>query len=121
MNHALQCKKGGLVHLRHDDVTDEWAGLCQQALTPAAVSSEPFIYVGRAANTGAEATLDEDGFPGGDVGAHGFWRRGHTAIFDIRITDTDAESYLRSSPSKILSNQEKAKKRKCLKPSLQPR
>jgi hypothetical protein len=127
VNHALQCKKGGLVHLRYADVADKWAGLCQQALTPAAVSSKPFIYVGRVANIGAEATLDEDGFPvdrpdnQGDVGAHGFWRRGHTAIFDIHITDTDAESYLRSSQSKILSNQEKAKKRKYLEPCLQRR
>jgi hypothetical protein len=33
VNHILQCKKGGLVHIRHDDVLDEWAGLCRQALT----------------------------------------------------------------------------------------
>jgi hypothetical protein len=127
VNHALQCKKGDLVHLRHDDVASEWAGLCQQALTPAAVSSEPFIYVGRASNTGTEATLDSDGFPvdrpddRGDVGVQGFWRRGHTAIFDIRITDTDATSYLLSSPSKILATQEKAKKRKYLEPFIQRR
>jgi hypothetical protein len=47
MNHGLQCKKGGSAHLRQDDVADEWVGLCQQALTAAAVSSEPFIYAGR--------------------------------------------------------------------------
>jgi hypothetical protein len=34
VNHALQCKKGGLVHLRHNDVADEWAGLCQQSPNP---------------------------------------------------------------------------------------
>jgi hypothetical protein len=101
--------------------TNEWAGLCQQALTPSAVSSEP------AANNGNEATLDEDGFPvdrpddRGDVAAHGFWCRGHTAIFDVRITDTDVSSYLMSSPSKVLVNQEKANKRKYLEPYLQRR
>jgi hypothetical protein len=90
-----------------------------------AVSSELFIYVGRAVNNGEEATLDKDGFPvdrpsdGGDVAAHGFWRRGHTALFDIHITDTDASSYLASSPSKVLVNQEKAKKQKYFKPCLQ--
>jgi hypothetical protein len=52
-----------LVHIQHDNVSDEWAGICQQALTPSAASSEPFIYVGRAANNGKEATIDEDGFP----------------------------------------------------------
>jgi hypothetical protein len=127
VNHALQCNKGGLVHIRHNNMSDEWAGLCQQALTPSAVSSEPFIYAGRAANNGEEATLDDDGWPTdrpddrGDVAAHGFWCRGHTTIFDVRITDTDAASYLSLSPSKVLVNQEKAKKRKYLEPCLQRR
>jgi hypothetical protein len=24
VEHALSCKMGGLVHIRHDDVADEW-------------------------------------------------------------------------------------------------
>jgi hypothetical protein len=38
----------------------------------------------------------------GDVAAHGFWRRGYTAIFDVRVTDTDAASYQSSTPQQIL-------------------
>jgi hypothetical protein len=72
-------------------------------------------------------TLDADGYPvdrlndRGDVGVHGFWCRGHTAIFDIHITDMDAASYLSSSTSKILVTQKKAKKPKYLQPCLQRR
>ncbi len=33
VEHALLCKKGGLVHIRHDDVADEWQHLCGTALS----------------------------------------------------------------------------------------
>ena len=42
--HALQCKVGGLVHCRHNDVTGEFGSLCKQAFTPGDVEYEPFIY-----------------------------------------------------------------------------
>ena len=34
VEHALSCKVGGLVHIRHDDVADEWWHLCGIALSP---------------------------------------------------------------------------------------
>jgi hypothetical protein len=48
----------------------------------------------------------------GDIGAHGFWQRGRTAIFDVRITDTDAPSYRSRAPKKVLQSQEREKKDK---------
>ena len=33
-----------------------------------------------------------------DVIAHGFWKRGTTAMFNIRIFNLDAGSYLRMAP-----------------------
>ena len=50
VDHALFCKKGGLVLLRHNDVAAEWHTLCAAALTPSAVSDEPLILTGRDAN-----------------------------------------------------------------------
>jgi len=44
IEHALSCKKGGLVHIRHDDVADEWRHLCGIALSPGRVEREPKIY-----------------------------------------------------------------------------
>jgi hypothetical protein len=32
IEHALPCKKVGLVHIRHDDLADEWQHLCGTAL-----------------------------------------------------------------------------------------
>ena len=45
-----------------------------------------------------------------DVSVHGFWKRGTTAMFDIRIFNLDAGSYLRMTPEKALAKAEKEKK-----------
>jgi hypothetical protein len=113
LGHAMSCKKGGLVLLRHNDVADEWHHLCAQALTPSAVSDEPLIHRGRAGNERATANGAEE-LPElrGDVAVHGFWRRGTTAIFDVRVTDTDAPSYRGQDPHKVLAKHEKEKKDK---------
>ena len=42
-----------------------------------------------------------------DVSYHGFWKQGTTAMFDIRIANLDAGSYLRTTPEKSLSKSEK--------------
>jgi hypothetical protein len=34
VKHTLSCKVGGLVHIQHDDVADEWRRLCGTALSP---------------------------------------------------------------------------------------
>ena len=44
-----------------------------------------------------------------DVRAHSFWKRGTTAMFDIRIFNLDAGSYLRMTPEKALAKVEKEK------------
>ena len=46
-----------------------------------------------------------------DIGLHGFWRRGATAVFAIHVTDTDAASYRRRDPHSVLHPQEDDKKR----------
>jgi hypothetical protein len=53
LGHAMTCKKGGLLLLRHNDVVAEWHHLCAQALSPAAVSDEPLIHSVRGGNAGA--------------------------------------------------------------------
>ena len=48
VRHALSCKKGGLVHSRHNEIRDELVDLASKAFSPSAVRDEPKIYIGRA-------------------------------------------------------------------------
>ena len=42
-----------------------------------------------------------------DVSSHGFWKRGTTAMFGIRIFNLNAGSYLQMTPEKALAKAEK--------------
>jgi hypothetical protein len=112
VEHAMSCRQGGLVLQRHNDVAAEWHHLCAQALNPRAVSDEPLIPTGQdgtwAQVPGAEAPPELRG----DVAVHGFWTRGRTAVFDIRVTDTDAPSFRTQDPAKVLAKQERQKTQK---------
>jgi hypothetical protein len=57
----------------------------------------------------------------GDLAVHGFWDRGTTAIFDIRITDLDAPYQRGTSAKKCLARHEKEKKKKYLAACLKQR
>lgn len=52
VDHALTCKQGGLIGLRHDDSKYEFNDMCAKALKPSAVSDEPLIHSGQ--DTGAQ-------------------------------------------------------------------
>ena len=48
ISHDLDCKKGGLVTARHNDLRDRVADLAGKAFTPSHVRDDPLIYSGRA-------------------------------------------------------------------------
>ena len=104
--HAMSCKKGGMIFLRHNAVSDEFGAMCAIALSPSAVAAEPQIHTGRAA--GAENEIDTSDYPNtrGDLAVRGFWKRGTTAIFDVRVTDPDCYSARAKDHAKILAQHE---------------
>ncbi len=48
----------------------------------------------------------------GDVGVHGFWKRGRTAIFDVQVCNTDTKSYGNCESKKVLEGAARRKKEK---------
>jgi hypothetical protein len=110
--HAMSCRKGGLILHRHNDLVSTWGQLCGQALTPSTVSDEPLIQTSRDIPVaGTNRTIPSPELRG-DLAVHGFWTKGQTAIFDVRITDTDQPTNRKLEPSKVLLRHEKEKKNK---------
>ena len=70
--HAMACKKGGLVHQRHDQYAGEFACFLEAALTPSAVRNEPIIKTGCAPTAGRGSKEDAATKLRGDISAFGF-------------------------------------------------
>ena len=115
VDHAMSCKKGGLILLRHAELAQEWHTLCAQALTPTAVSDEPLISQGQhTPRRNEQGHTDPAPELRGDIAAHGFWSRGATAIFDVRVTDLENSSQRASTSKTVLARHEREKKAKYL-------
>ena len=103
----MNCKRGGFISARHDNIRDFEAKLLSQVCKD--VETEPPLqtlsneHLPRSANTSANARLD--------VRARGFWRRGQNAYFDIRVTNASAASQINAPLHSILKKHEAEKKR----------
>ena len=116
--HALSCKKGGLVLLRHNDLRDELAALASKALTPSSVREEPRIYPIRSQTSVDEPVVKD---ARGDVLIRGLFQRATDCILDVKVSDLDAKSYSKRAPAAALRSLERAKKRQYLQPCLEQR
>ena len=89
------------------------------ALTAGKVTYEPIISYGRNQTAGQPSAPQGTGNALGDeargnVLVQGLWERGSGYLLDIRITDTDASSYLSQTSKKVLERTAKVKKDKYL-------
>jgi hypothetical protein len=119
VQHALECKTGGNVISRHNEIRDMLADLASMALIPSAVRSEPLIHTRCPADKMSD--MDQTNPPvtrnlhkkrdelRGDLLIRGFWGRGTDCIIDVRVTDTDAKSSLSKDSAKVLEAHEKEK------------
>ena len=94
----MNCKKGGFVSIRHDTIRDFEANLLKKLC--ADVEIEPKLQP----VNNDEARLD--------VRARAFWRPGQSAFFDVRLTNTNAESQVNTPIEKVYVKHENEKKPK---------
>ena len=99
-SHALDCKKGGLVTIRHNEIRDVLHDMSSLAWSQ--VIKEPVVN---------EAQNGSDGLIG-DISVRGVWQSQSTTIFDVRVVDSDAPSYTGKSPLQVLKTAERDKKNK---------
>jgi hypothetical protein len=131
VRHALECKTGGNVISRHNEIRDEVADLASKAIVPSAVRNEPLIHASCPAVKTSELDQDQPavsrnlhknrGETRRDVSIRGLWTRGTDCIIDVRVTDTGAKSNLSKDPAKVLEAHEKEKKKKYLGACLEQR
>ena len=98
--HALDCKKGGLVTRRHNEVRDTIVDL--SSIVYKDIILEQVIQEAR------EVT-DEPSLVA-DLGVRGVWQPQTQALFDIRVIDTDAPSHVNRSVAAILASAELSRK-----------
>ena len=108
----MSCGKWGLILQRHNNLVATWGQICDQAHTPSTVSDEPLIHTSQDVHAAGATRTEPTPELRGDIAVHGFWTRGTTAIFDVRVTDTDAPSNRNTDPVKVLQRNEKEKKDK---------
>ena len=104
LSHALSCRRGGLVTQRHNEVRDAFGDLA--ALAWSQVIKEPVVR--------EASSLSRSPALVADLSVRGVWVPQAEALFDIRVIDTDAQSYRTQSPIDVLSGAEKDKKKKYL-------
>ena len=102
LEHALDCRKGGLVIQRHNEIRDALGDLASIAFRN--VIKEPVVK---------EANI-RDGTPAliADISIRGLWEPQAVALLDVRVVDTDAPSHIHRNTVAVLCSAEEEKKRK---------
>lgn len=101
-SHALDCMKGGLIVQRHNEIRDLLFDL--MSIVWSHTVKEPVVQEGDPeSHSGALVA---------DISARGVWQPQTTALFDVRVVDSDAPSYLSKPPAAVLRTAERDKKSK---------
>ena len=102
VDHALNCKKGGLVIKRHNEVRDSLGEIMGKGYNN--VVKEPIVR---------EPDISND-TPGlvADLAIRGLWQPQTEALLDVRVVDTDAKSYCHRPVDQVIHSAEKEKKDK---------
>ena len=100
IDHALTCKTGGFVTLRHNELVDVTADLLSMVCKD--VKKEPTLST--APNNDEELRAD--------ISVRSFWQRLQRAFVDVRVFYPFAPSYRNQSLSTTMKAMEKQKKRK---------
>ena len=108
IEHALSCKKGGFVSMRHNQIRNFTSKALREVCHD--VSIEPSLQI-LSGNESLLKTSNKDDEARLDVAARGFWITGQKAFFDIRIFNPLAKRYGNLDPQKCYDINEKEKKR----------
>ena len=115
INHALDCRKDGLVTARRNELHDRVADLAGKAFTPSHVHDDPLIYSGstmkRKKATPARASRNKDHKVAppqevtdqkGNLLIRDLCHIGTDSVHNIRVVNTDAQLHRIKDPERCL-------------------
>ena len=108
VQHALTCKRGGFITIRHNDLRDFTAEILQEVCKDVAV--EPLLTPLTGEHFDLKSTNTDD-HARVDVAARGVWVKGSRAFFDVRVFNPLAQTYLGSTIETAHKTNEDGKKR----------
>ena len=108
VEHALSCKTGGFVNIRHNDLRDFTAEALNEVCND--VSVEPLLAPCTGETFTYKSAITED-FARLDVSARGFWIKGNRAFCDVRVFNPLAPTYRNQTLKAAHTTNENAKKR----------
>ena len=124
ISNALDCKKGGLVTLRHNKLRDGVADLAGKSFNPSHVRANPLIYSGLAVKrnkaepawSGGTSNHSEVQPPEiteqkGDLIIQDLCQQGTYSVHDMHVVNTDALTHWTKDPEKCLQEAEQGKRR----------
>ena len=109
VQHALSCKIGGFVGIRHNQVRDFTAEILDEVCNDVAI--EPLLTPLSGEQFNLRSTITEE-HARVDVSARDVWVRGSRAFFDIMVFNPLARSYSNSTLKASHKSNENLKKRK---------
>ena len=104
---GLECKKGGLVIQRHDEIELELQAIAARALIPSLVRDEPQIYPSRSEDGEESEGMSTPAEERGDLPIITIWKHQTGCILDVRITNLDAPSNIHWAPEAVLHSHER--------------
>ena len=97
ISHSLDCKKGGLVTARNNELRDGVADLAGKAFTPSHVKRTKATPAGSNGNSEHPAAPDVTDQKG-DLLIRYLWKQGTDSVHDMRVVNTDALTYRMKEP-----------------------
>ena len=110
LEHALTCRRGGYVAMRHDEVRDLFSELLAE--TCSNVTTEPELQPLDGVSLQTRGANRQDGARL-DIKAGGFWGRSRfeATFFDVRVFNPYAASYRSTPPDNIFASHDREKRR----------